>query len=137
MGDLLARASQDEDHAAGSGGSRQAEPRDAPLQVEVIARALDPATASAIWSRLRTGQRGIMVRSIYTPEGRTAFDEISRRYTSNSTFQNTVTRYLNDFEHILRETERRDPSGRLTQHQLVSETGRVYLVLAHASGQIS
>lgn len=137
LGDLLARASQDEELGGSARESRQAEPREAPLQVEVIARAIDPATASAIWSRLRTGQRGIMVRSIYSPEGRTAFDEISRRYTSDSTFQRTVTRYLNDFEHILRETERRDPSGRLTQHQLVSETGRVYLVLAHASGQIS
>ena len=43
-----------------------------------IAGALDPTTASAIWSRFRAGQRGIMVRCIYTAEGRASFDEVTR-----------------------------------------------------------
>ena len=43
--------------------------RAAMLDIEGIARALDPTTASAIWSRFRAGQRGIMVRSIYTTRG--------------------------------------------------------------------
>ena len=49
------------------------------LDLEAIARALDPATAAAIWSRLRAGQRGVMVRSIYGNEGRTLFDDVSQR----------------------------------------------------------
>src|SRR5262249_43459929 len=65
LGDLLARASQADD-----GGQRNAG-----VNINSIVRALDPATASAIWSRLRAGQRGIMVRSIYSQEGRSAFDE--------------------------------------------------------------
>ena len=59
LGDLLARA------------SRERQRHRAPmLDIDGIARALDPTTASAIWSRFRAGQRGIMVRSIYTAEGR-------------------------------------------------------------------
>ena len=50
------------------------------LDIEGIARAVDPTTASAIWSRFRAGQRGIMVRSIYTAEGRASFDEVTERY---------------------------------------------------------
>ena len=56
---------------------RRAEAAPAPsLNVAQLARALDGATASAIWSKLRAGQRGVMVRSIYSNEGRETFDEV-------------------------------------------------------------
>jgi hypothetical protein len=135
FGDLLARASRDEDHAPAS--QQPAAPQQIPLDIALMARALDPATASAIWSRFRAGQRGFMVRSIYTAEGRTAFDEIGQRYRTSPDFQLSVNRYLTDFEHILRETEARDPSGRNVQNQLVSDMGRVYLFLAHMSGRLA
>lgn len=136
LGDLLARASLDEE------GHSHAPQAPAPvaqpfaLNVDAIARALDPATASAIWARLRGGQRGIMVRSIYSAEGRAVFDEITRRYKTDASLQGTVNRYLADFELILKDAEQKDPSGRLAQSHFVSETGRVYLFLAHASGRL-
>ncbi len=139
LGDLLARASRDEDGAgrqqppppplAGSGA--------APIDVDLLARALDQATASAIWSRFRAGQRGIMVRSIYSAEGRAAFDEVSRRFRSDPAFQQMVNRYLDEFERSLHETEQDEGSARLLASHLVSDTGRVYLFLAHASGRLS
>ncbi|MGE8943494.1 hypothetical protein ACO2I3_16430 [Leptospira interrogans] len=138
LGDLLARASRDED-----AGHRQTTPAPsasehrAPLDIDMIARALDQATASAIWSRFRAGQRGVMVRSIYSNEGRTAFDEVTRRYRSDGSFQHMVNAYLDDFERSLRDTEQQDPSGRQLASQLVSDVGRVYLFLAHASGRLS
>ena len=102
-----------------------------------IAKSLDATTAAAIWSRFRTGQRGIMVRSIYSNEGRTIFDEIQRRCRSEAPFKATVERYLVDFEHVLREADQQDPSGRLTQSYVVSDGGRVYLFLAHAAGRLA
>jgi hypothetical protein len=99
--DLLARASRDED------GTTRAQI----INIESIARALDPSTAAAIWSRFRAGQRGIMVRSIYTAEGRTAFDEVLERYKNELDFHRTVDRYLTDFEWLLRNVEQKDPSG--------------------------
>jgi hypothetical protein len=133
FGDLLARASRDDE-----GPQRpQAAAQPIALDIALMGRALDPATASAIWSRFRAGQRGFMVRSIYTAEGRAAYDEIGQRYRTSPEFQLTVNRYLTDFEHILRETEARDPSGRNVQNQLVSDMGRVYLFLAHVSGRLS
>lgn len=135
LGDLLARASRDED-GPHSGASQ---PPALPFQanVEVIARALDPATTAAIWSRINSGQRGIMVRSIYSPEGRAVFDEMSMRLRSDPELGRTIDRYLGEFEHIRRETEHRDPTGRLSQSHLVSDMGRVYLFLAHVSGRLS
>ena len=131
FGDLLARASKEEDQAAANRGAPFS------LNVGVIARALDPATAEALWGRLRSGQRGILVPSMYQPEGRVAFEEISRRVKTDPDLQATIGRYLADFERILKDAEMRDPSGRMLQQHLVSDTGRVYLFLAHASGRLA
>jgi predicted pyridoxine 5'-phosphate oxidase superfamily flavin-nucleotide-binding protein len=133
LGDLLARASHDEDGAPGGrqGGFAFN------LDLEAIARSLDPSTAAAIWQRVRSGQRGVMVRSIYANEGRALFDDVSHRCRSDQELGRTIGRYLADFERIIQESDMRDPSGRLTQGQLVSDTGRVYLFLAHACGRLS
>lgn len=144
LGDLLARASRDDAHLhddddiGGSGGRWEPSSSTSfPLNIEVIARAIDPATTSAIWARLRAGQRGVMVRSIYSPDGRAAFDEVSRRYKTDPELKSTINRYLGDFERLQQEADSKDPSGRMAQSHLVSDTGRVYLFLAHASGRIT
>jgi predicted pyridoxine 5'-phosphate oxidase superfamily flavin-nucleotide-binding protein len=135
LGDLLARASLDEE---GHGGAAPARAGNAAfnLDLEAIARALDPATAAAIWSRIRSGQRGVMVRSIYGNEGRSLFDDVSHRCRNDGELSRVVARYLSDFERIITDSDARDPSGRLSHSQLVSDTGRVYLFLAHASGRL-
>lgn len=137
LGDLLARASLDEEGAGHVAGPQQRGGAPAfNLDLEAIARALDPATAAAIWARIRSGQRGVMVRSIYGNEGRALFDDVSHRCRNDGELSRTVSRYLSDFERIIGDSDARDPSGRLSQGQLVSDTGRVYLFLAHASGRL-
>ena len=123
LGDLLARASQD-DGAVGE------------LNLAGYARALDQTTASAIWSRFRAGQRGVMVRSIYSVEGRGLFDDVQQRLASDAGFRKLIERYQHDFQRILRDAEQRDPSGRLAQSHVISDPGRAFLFLAHASGQL-
>lgn len=120
LGDLLARASRE----------------DGAVNIASIARALDPTTASAIWSRFRAGQRGIMVRSIYTNDGRAMFDDISARYRTDVDFRRIVDRFLVDFEWLVRDIEQKDPTGRSVHNHLISDSGRVYLFLAHASGRL-
>lgn len=106
-------------------------------QIEIIARALDPATTAALWQRIASGQQGVMVRSIYSAEGQAIFDEISMRYRTDPDVQQTINHYLIDFENIRRDAEQRDPSGRAVNAHLLSDMGRVYLFLAHMSGRIS
>lgn len=135
LGDLLARAShEDEAHTS----AQEPPPAAAPVRLDVgmIARAMDPATASAIWNRIRAGQRNVLVRSIYAPEARTLFDEISSRVKIDPDLSQSIFRYLSDFERIIKEAEARDTTGRTAQGHLVSDTGRVYLFLAHAAGRI-
>ena len=75
-------------------------------------------------------------RHIYNLDGQTTFDEISRRYDLEGDFRMTVDRYIGDFERLFREAEAYDPEGRVMQNYMTSETGRVYLLLAHASGRL-
>jgi hypothetical protein len=139
LGDLLKRASLDDEGQ--HGGGMQAPPAPQPMpfhnQIEVIARALDPATTAALWQRIASGQRGVMVRSIYSLEGQTIFDDLSVRYRTDGDLQQTINHYLMDFENIRRDAEQRDPSGRAVNAHLLSDMGRVYLFLAHMSGRIS
>jgi len=138
LGDLLARASRDEEGAQHGGGQTGGGGQTAfNLDLATIARALDTATAAALWTRLRAGQRGVMVRSIYSEQGRTVFDDTARRCRAEPELGRTIGRYLADFERIISESDLKDPSGHLTQSHLVSDAGRVYLFLAHAYGRIS
>lgn len=149
LGDLLARAShEDEAQSAHAHAHAHAQAPQAPsapppptasparLDIATIARALDPSTASAIWGRIRAGQRNVLVRSIYAPEARALFDQITNRVRVDRDLEQSIFRYLTDFERIIKDAEARDPSGRAAQNHLVSDTGRVYLFLAHAAGRI-
>lgn len=78
-----------------------------------------------------------MVRSIYAPESRNLFDGIARRYRSDENFKALVDRFLTEYENELAEADQRDNSGNVSQQLVQSETGRVYLVLAHASGRLA
>lgn len=118
-------------------GHAHAQPMAFHNQIEIIARALDPATTAALWQRIASGQQGVMVRSIYSAEGQAIFDELSMRYRTDPDVQQTINHYLIDFENIRRDAEQRDPSGRAVNAHLLSDMGRVYLFLAHMSGRIS
>ena len=109
--------------------------RNAPPQAPAVTSG-DQRTAADVWHRLRAGDRGALGRHIYSLDGQVTFDEIVRRYDRDGDFRVTVDRYMGDFERLLGEAEQSDPDGRMLQNYLVSETGRVYLLLAHASGRL-
>jgi hypothetical protein len=106
------------------------------LRLDELARAIDQRTAADVWYRFRSGDRGALGRHIYSLDGQNTFDEVARRYDRDADFRMTVDRYIADFERLLGEAEASDPEGRMLQNYLVSETGRVYLLLAHASGRL-
>jgi hypothetical protein len=139
VGDLLSRASAEPDHGYGGQnfGTRPNPPaQGGGLRLDEIARAIDYRGAADVWQRLRGGERGVLGRHIYSSDGQATFDEVSRRYDREPDFRATVDRYINDFERLLGEAEASDPQGNMLQNYLTSESGRVYLLLAHASGRL-
>lgn len=154
VGDLLARASEPDPRNAPPAPAPTAPP--APpafsaqqpqppqpqlppggeLRLNDIASAIDQQAASTVWQRFRNGERDIFTRQLYTPQGQSTFDEIAGRYQRDAAFRSTVERYIGDFERLLADAERKGQNSDIIHNYLTSETGRVYLMLAHASGRL-
>ena len=131
LGDLLARASLDD---TDSQPTHQARP--AGIDLGAIAAAIDPMTAATAWARHRIGERGVITRNNYSPSGQQTFDQIANRLRLDGDFRTMADRYISDFERVLSQAEQRDPTGQALLSQMQTETGRVFLLLAHASGRV-
>ncbi|MES2168423.1 MAG: methyl-accepting chemotaxis protein, partial [Pseudomonadota bacterium] len=134
LSDLLNR-SENDDSARNRAAPRQsANPLEA-LSLD-IARLLDRELAAEMWDRYQRGERKAFSKRLYTPAGQKAFDEVSRKYRSDRNFKQTVDRYINEFERLLDEVSRDERGPAALRSHLVSETGLVYTLLAHAAGRL-
>ena len=100
-----------------------------------IARMIDHEAAAELWERYKRGEHNVFTRKLYTMQGQRTFDEIRRKYRSDPEFMQTVDRYIAEFERLLDEVSRDDPSQEAARNYLSSETGKVYTMLAHAAGR--
>eukprot|EP01037_Dinobryon_pediforme_P013368 gene13368-13483_t len=140
LSDLLNRASQEDTTKAPARPATPAVPQTAPnnsldsISLD-IARMIDHDAAVDLWDRYSSGERNVFSRRIYTPQGQNTFDEIRRRYRSDAEFRETVNRYIQEFERLDSEVSRSDRDGSMTRKFLISDTGKVYTMLAHAAGR--
>ena len=131
LSNLLAAASRDEPAAA---APKAAETLDA-LALE-ISGLIDNAAAVEMWDRWRRGDTAAVSRRLYTESGQQAFDEIRRRYRADPPFRDATTRYMQEFERLLAKVSQNDRDGSQWRAYLLSNTGKVYTILAHASGRL-
>ena len=78
-----------------------------------------------------------LLARIYVGRGPQTFDEIRRRYRLDPEFHATVDRYVQEFERLLAELGQDEASEAVAKTYLLSETGKVYTLLAHAAGKLS
>jgi hypothetical protein len=137
LSDLLSRASRDEEEPMHNGARADRINNLASLDsISVdIARMIDHDAAADAWDRYRGGERNAFSRRLYTAQGQQTFEEIHRKYRRDDEFRQTVDRYVEEFERLLAEVSRDDRDSMLTKTYLTSETGKVYTMLAHASGR--
>jgi hypothetical protein len=141
---LLRSASQSDVAPAREPERRPAAPERKPNQVIEslnsisvdIARAIDHNAAVELWDRYRRGERDVFTRRLYTIRGQETFDDIRRKHDTDRDFRLSVTRYCEDFEKLLSDVARTDPEGKAAHRYLTSDTGKVYTMLAHASGRL-
>ena len=100
-----------------------------------IARLIDDEASVDLWQRYQRGERNVFTRRLYTLQGQQTFDEIRRKYSSEPEFRRAVDRYVDDFERLLKDVAAKDRDNIMTQTYLTSDTGKVYTMLAHASGR--
>ncbi len=140
LSDLLNRASRDEQQGQPRPTGRQDRSRINSLEsldsISVdIARMIDHDAAVELWDRYKRGESNVFTRRLYTIQGQQTFDEIRRKYRGDTEFKQTVDRYVEEFERLIAEVSRDERGSALANTYLTSETGKVYTMLAHASGR--
>ncbi len=132
LSSLLAAASRDEPDAKDAQGGTQT----LEALTQAINGLIDNAAAVEMWDRWRRGDATAVSRRLYTEAGQQAFDEIRRRYRADPEFRETATRYTQEFERLLAKISQNDRDGSQWRGYLLSNTGKVYTILAHAAGRL-
>jgi hypothetical protein len=137
LSDLLARVDSEDPGAPATPPAEAGQP---PQRLEAIsldvARMIDHAAAADAWDRYRRGDNKAFSRRIYAGRGLQAFEEIRRRYRLDPEFRATVDRYVQEFERLLAELGQDEANEAMAKTYLLSETGKVYTLLAHAAGKL-
>ncbi|MCA3587987.1 MAG: kinesin, partial [Methylocystis sp.] len=100
-----------------------------------IARLVDTDAVADAWASYTVGERNVFSRRLYTLQGQQTFDEVRRRYRRDGDFRGTIDRYIEEFERLLKDVAAEDRDGALARSYLMSDTGKVYTMLAHAAGR--
>jgi hypothetical protein len=101
-----------------------------------IGRLMDRNLAASMWDRYQRGESKAFSKQLYTPAGQKAFDEIARKYRADRGFKQTVDRHIAEFERLLDEVARDERGPAMLRSRLITETGLVYTLLAHAAGRL-
>jgi ABC-type transporter Mla subunit MlaD len=141
LSDLLQRADEGQAPAGPQHGRQLPPPPPRPLDSldalsADIARLVEHDAAIDMWDRYNRGERNAFTRQLYTMNGQRAFDDIRNRYRADRNFRTTVDRYIAEFERLLEDVSRDERGGQaMVRTYLISETGKVYTMLAHAAGR--
>jgi F0F1-type ATP synthase membrane subunit b/b' len=108
----------------------------ADFNMKDIADAVDQDTVVEVWKRYHRGDRSVISRDVYNRQGQSTFDQVQRRYRNDTAFRHIADRYMADFEKVLKDASQSGQDSKALQNYLVSETGKIYLMLAHASGRL-
>jgi hypothetical protein len=103
---------------------------------EEIAKAMDQGALAEAWQRYQSGEQNVFSRRIYTLTGQATYDEVRRRIQRDQDFAKTATTYMSEFEQLLKRAATGANPAEETREYLLSDRGRVYTMLAHASGRL-
>ncbi|WP_332060907.1 hypothetical protein [Bartonella sp. CB74] len=101
-----------------------------------IVQAINHNAIVELWDHYRRGQTNIVTEHLYTLNGKMIFEMIKKKYMNDTDFRRSVNQYIVDFEKLLRNISRNSGDSRSVRKYLISDTGKVYTMLAHASGRI-
>lgn len=99
-------------------------------------RALEQSPSPELWARYQAGERNVFARRLYNMSGRQLYDRISTKYRAEAEFREHVDQFVGMFEQLLGAASSRDRDNILVETYLTSDTGKVYLMLAQASGRL-
>ncbi len=100
-----------------------------------IISSIDQAKIRDTWSRYYSGERNVFTKRLYNLQGQRVFDNIQSKYSRDGQFRSTVDDFVEQFEQKLDYIGRNDSDGSQMEGMLLTDSGRAYTMLAHASGR--
>ena len=97
-----------------------------------IAKALSTEVTDTAWAAYLRGDRGVFTRRAVKLVDVTEMREIARIYEDDSEFRDHVSRYIHDFEAMLRQLLSTRDGHSLGVTLLPSDMGKLYVILAQA-----
>lgn len=97
-----------------------------------ISGALSAEVTDTAWDAYLKGDRGIFTRRAVRLIDNGAARDIAALYTSDETFKTNVSRYIHDFEALLRQTLSTRDGHVLSVTMLGSDMGKLYVALAQS-----
>jgi hypothetical protein len=135
-------ASVGEDSATTTTGGRGAAGRTEKLVRQLnetsrrLVKLLEDGLPESLEKEWRNGNVAIYTHHLYRRHGEQLADEISRRYAREAQMRECVDDFIRSFEQLL-DTVSEAPQGEeLVDSCLESETGKLYLLLAQATGRL-
>uniref|UniRef100_UPI002FC91720 hypothetical protein n=1 Tax=Devosia sp. TaxID=1871048 RepID=UPI002FC91720 len=104
---------------------------------EEIARAIDDNALADAWARYQAGESNVFSRRIYTLAGQGTYDEVRKKLQREPDFARTAQAYMSEFEQLLKRAAAGANPAAETREYLLSDRGKVYTTLAHASGRLN
>lgn len=101
-----------------------------------IDRALEEEPQVELWKRYRDGERNVFTKRLASLKGKEPHSLIAERYQSNAEFRGDADRYMAQFETLLADAADKNPDGLLAETYMSSDIGKVYALLAEATGHI-
>ncbi|MDR3471926.1 MAG: hypothetical protein P4M09_09590 [Devosia sp.] len=104
---------------------------------EEITRAIDLNALGDAWGRYQAGEANVFSRRIYTLTGQGTYDEVRKKLQRDPDFARTAQAYMGEFEQLLRRAAAGPRPAQESREYLLSDRGKVYTMLAHASGRLN
>ncbi|MBU6157076.1 MAG: hypothetical protein KJS87_09100, partial [Alphaproteobacteria bacterium] len=102
-----------------------------------LCRFLEDDPPHELLKRYRNGERNVFARRLAGALGSEHLQMIAQKHQTDREFRDTVDRYIHQFEALLELTARNDRDNVLVETYLSSQTGKVYMTLASATGRLS
>jgi len=101
-----------------------------------IARSMDQNALAEAWRRYQSGEQAVFSRRIYSLTGQGTYDDVRKRIQRDVDFAKTAQTYMSEFEQLLQQAANAANPAEEALVYLLSDRGKVYTMLAHASGRL-
>ena len=101
-----------------------------------IVRSVDDAALSDAWTRFRHGETGAFSRRLYTLAGQGTYDDVRKKIRRDPDFVEAVNKFMTEFELTLQQASKGSGGPEASHKVLMSDRGKIYTMLAHASGRL-